>query len=363
MTNFLPDMVFPPGETIAEFLEEKDWNQEEFATRTGFSTKHISQLMTGKATITVDTAQILERVLGSNAQFWLNLETNYRNHLSRIETHKHCEDWVSWLDVLPLKELKQNGVLPQTRLTSEVKASFVEHCLRFFGVANPEQWQAKYASMEIAFRRSKSVETDIGAVSTWLRLGEIKAESMDDRVKYNKEKFKKTLSEIRKLTIQKPENFSPHLKRLCAESGVALVFVPSIAKAKVSGAARWLNNHKPIIQLSLFGKTNDKFWFTFFHEAAHILLHSDKKDVVYLDNPNEGNSGQEYELEADQWASNMLIPEKFTGDLKYLKTRQSVIAFAKTLEIHPGIVVGRLQHEKIIEQSWLNDLKVSYVFA
>ena len=69
------------------------------------------------------------------------------------------------------------------------------------------------------------------------------------------------------------EDFEPKLIELCAISGVVLALVSAIPGARVIGAARWIN-HRPVIQLSLFGKTNDRFWFTFFHEACHILNHA-----------------------------------------------------------------------------------------
>ena len=355
MTNYLPDTVFAPGETIAEYLEEKDWNQEEFAERMGYTTKHISQLMTGKATISIDTAQRLERVLGANTQFWLNLETNFRNNLARIEAKNQCAMWTDWLQQLPVKELKSAGILPNETQSKANKPDFVERCLKFFGVASPEQWQQKYFTMPVAFRRNQNGDADMGAIATWLRLGEVQAEAMDDKVKYDKSKFERALIKIRRLTTLPPQEFEPQLKQLCAESGVAFVMVPAIPKAKVSGVARWLNNHKAMIQLSLYGKTNDKFWFTFFHEAAHILLHG--KKGTFIDDIKGFQSKEENE--ANRYSRNMLIPEVeyksfiSKGDFN----REDIKSFAVKTQIHPGIVVGQLQHDKCINYNWHNDLK------
>lgn len=359
MTNYLPDAVFAPGETIAEYLEEKDWNQEEFAERMGYTTKHISQLITGKVSISIDTAQRLERVLGANAQFWLNLETNYRNNLARIEAKNQCAMWTDWLQLLPVKELKSAGILPNETQNKTNKPDFVERCLKFFGVASPEQWQQKYLTMPIAFRRNQNGAADMGAIATWLRLGEIQAEAMDDKVKYDKSKFERALIKIRRLTTLPPQEFDAKLKQLCAESGVAFVMVPAIPKAKVSGVARWLNNHKAMIQLSLYGKTNDKFWFTFFHEAAHILLHADNKEMVYLDNPQD-HTNEEREREADQWASQFIIPDAYVAQLQHLHSKQEIIDLATTLGIHPAMVVGRLQHDGIVQFHQFNELKTSF---
>ena len=133
----------------------------------------------------------------------------------------------------------------------------------------------------------------------------------------------------------------------------------------MSGVARWLSPSKPLIQLSLYGKTNDRFWFTFFHEAAHIILHADGKEEkksVFLDDSSAKNTNSIEEEEADKWASSILIPESEESRLSSLLSKTAVIEFAEQIKIHPGIVVGRLQHDRIIEMSWMNDLKVSYKF-
>jgi HTH-type transcriptional regulator/antitoxin HigA len=124
----------------------------------------------------------------------------------------------------------------------------------------------------------------------------------------------------------------------------------------VSGAARWLGN-KPVIQLSLYGKTNDRFWFTFFHEAAHVLKHSHK--AVFLDELDYGTEDQE-EQEANAFAADVLVPKAYQNDLPSLRSKEAVRAFAEQLGIHPGIVVGRLQHDGLIEPSRMNDLKDTF---
>ena len=73
----------PPGDTILDILEEKSWTQSEFADRTGYTTKHVSRLVQGKAVITEDTALRLERVLGGSAEFWLSREAKYREAIKR----------------------------------------------------------------------------------------------------------------------------------------------------------------------------------------------------------------------------------------------------------------------------------------
>lgn len=359
-STFSPDWVSPPGDTILDLIEERDWNQSELSRRLGFSTKHLNQLIKGKAALTEDAALRLERVLGSTANFWLNREVKYREHLARIETQELYISWVSWLDELPLADLKKAKVIPQERITNAVKPSLVGKLLSFFGVASPSDWQKYYGEMQLSFRRTRESQSDTGAITSWLRLGEIEAEKQDTP-KYNKNTFIRSLKSIRDLTVKSPEEFEPELRKLCADAGVKLVFVSAMKRTHVSGVARWLNGHSPLIQLSLYGKTNDKFWFTFFHEAAHILLHADQKNDIYLDDPNHSNGDSPKEAEANDWASNELIPKTHVHKLKNLVNKQDIIEFADSLDIHPGIIVGRMQYENLLRyQTNLNSLKQSF---
>lgn len=90
---FAPDWVSPPGDTIADVLEDRGWTQAELARRLGYTEKHVSQLINGKAAITEDTASRLERVLGSAAGFWLRREATYRERLERQQFAQHCAVW------------------------------------------------------------------------------------------------------------------------------------------------------------------------------------------------------------------------------------------------------------------------------
>lgn len=361
---FEPDWVSPPGESVLDIAEERGWTQTELAQRLGYSEKHISQLVNGKVPLSVEAAVRLERVLGSTAEFWLAREANYQRHLARLEATERHAEWAPWLDELPLKEMMTVGAIPKVRNDAKHKPGLVEQCLRFFGVASPEDWRKHYGGMQMAFRRTRAEQSDVGAISAWLRLGERQAEKLGGGPKYDRVRFEKALHSIRGLCCEAPDVFEPEMRRLLHEAGVILVLIPAIARAHVSGVARWLGP-RPVIQLSLYGKTNDRFWFTFFHEAAHILLHANTKEEkksVFLDDPNTSHSDDPQEQEANRWAGHCLIPAQYEAELPRLRSKAAVIEFAQRIGIHPGIVVGRLQHDRLIEPSWMNDLKQSFRF-
>lgn len=357
--TYQPDVISAPGETLLDILEEREITQKELAQRMGRPLKTINEIIKGKAAITPDTALQLEKALGAPASFWIQREAHYREYLVRLEEARSAKQWFPWVDLLPLKELCAAGVLPKVRLTAENKASLVHAALRFFGVASPDEWKAIYAQPQVAYRRTLEGQSDIAAIASWLRLGELEAQKTRC-AEFNRKRFEQVLTEIRSLTVESPEVFQPRMHELCIQAGVVLAFVPAIPKSHVSGVARWLKS-RPLIQLSLYGKTNDRFWFTFFHEAGHILKH-DKKEV-FLDEFIGKLIRSQQEDEANDFAASLLIPPQCQGELPYLKTKQAVNDFAARIGIHPGIVVGRLQHEEIIRRDWMNDLKVSFRWA
>ncbi len=358
-TPFTPDWVSPPGDTILDVLDERGWTQADLAARLGLSHKHVNQLVKGKVPLTEETALRLAQALGTSAGFWLTREARYRERIVRQESASRHAAWVPWLDELPVKELMHAGAIPERRIDAKSGPSLVDACLRFFGVASPDEWRTHYLGMEYAFRRSRAEQSDVGAISAWLRLGERETEKLEPRT-YDRSGFRVALREIRSLTVEPPAVFEPRVRALLRQAGVGFVLVPAIPRARVSGVARWLTPRYPLIQLSLYGKTNDRFWFTFFHEAAHILLHAADKKSVWLDDLTSPPPTDPSEEEANTWAADQLIPSRYASELVELDSKASVKAFARRIGVHPGIVVGRLQHDRLLPFRQMNDLKVSF---
>lgn len=353
---YLPDEVSAPGETLQELLDERGITQKELAVRTGRPIKTINEIIKGKAQITPETAVQFERTLGLPAAFWNEREAHYRGFLARLDAEQNAERWLTWLDELPLKELMKCGYLPKLRMSRDNRRILLDAALKFFGVASPEEWKKIYSTPQAAYRRTRQEQSDRAAIGSWLRLGELVAERSECG-RFDEKRFRNILGEVRTLTTTSPDHFEPEMQRLCAEAGVVLAFVPSIPRAHVSGAARWLKS-RAVIQLSLYGKTNDRLWFTFFHEAAHILLHG--RNEVFLDDIGHIAKQSDLEKEANQLAARFLIPPDMEKELPSLDTEQSIKIFAQQINIHPGIVVGRLQHEQLVPYARFNWLKETF---
>lgn len=368
-SQYLPDQVSPPGETLLETLEALGMSQAELALRTGKSKKNINEIIQGKAPIATDTALQLERVLGIPASFWNNRERAYRESLAQKQEKENLRSRVDWLNKFPIRIMADFGWIK--KVPDRVR-QLIE-ILNFFGVASIGQWQEVWSnSLSIFedfpdrvgssyFRQSSRFASNPWAVAAWLRRGEIEGLNIKC-APFDSLRFRDALSQIRSLTLEPPEVFKPEVERLCAAAGVAVVFIPELPKVRAWGAARWLSPHKALLQLSLRYKTDDHLWFSFYHESGHILLHP--RRAFFIDRDLREADDNLMENQANKFAEQMLIPAPLYRQFikKHDFSRLSVMDFAETLNIAPGIVVGRLQHEGRLPFSSLNDLKQGFAW-
>jgi HTH-type transcriptional regulator/antitoxin HigA len=350
--RYEPSQATPAGASLRATLTKLGMTQADLAARTGLSLKHINQVVQGVAPLTHETALLLEKVTGVPARVWNALEAHYRDRLARTEDRRKLENDAQWLKQIPVKELVNRGYLPKV---TDRGAILSEVC-RFFGVANKDAWETVWRSPLAAFRKSPTIESEAGAVAAWLRVGELEANSIQC-APFDARKFRETLHEIRSLTTADPEEFEPRLKKLCANAGVAVVFVPEIKGTRCWGATRWLTPTKALIQLSLRYKSDDHLWFSFFHEAAHLLLHSKKETFISTDRFTDTA-----EKEADSFAASYLIPRHYDSRLKEMSLGD-VREFAAQLGIAPGVVVGRLQKDGVLGWNEGNSLKRRFEFS
>jgi HTH-type transcriptional regulator/antitoxin HigA len=355
ITNtYEPDFVTAPGEFLEEKLQEIGMTQAELAERIGRTKKTVNEIVKGKAPLLPETAVQLERVLGIPARFWAHAEANFRQYLARNEEAEDLAGKKEWLERLPVGQLVKLGILskragPVDRL---------RELLNFFGVASLETLTRIGNDKCLAFRQSMAHEVDHYALLAWLRIGEIEAQHIHCEP-YDAAVFRKVLQEIRALSTGFSGRAVPKIQQLCASAGVALVFVPEIAGSRAWGVTQWNSADKAILQLSLRGKSDDQFWFTFFHEAAHILLHPKKEIYVEIDNEED-----EHEAEANRFARDILIPPVEWRKVLTSRPRSAahVRDWATRLGISPGILVGRLQHERLLPWTHLNGLKAKIHF-
>ena len=277
------ETAIPPGELLANHLAGREMSQAECARRCGRSPKLISEIVSGKAPIQPETALQLERVLGLRSNVWLGVESEYRLLLARRAEARQAEAERDWLASFPLGELIERGMIEKRNSV----AGTIDELLGFFGVASTEAWRDWYGSLRIVTRKTPGAESDHAALATWLRLGEIEGDDMLC-AEYDGIRFRKALTRIAE-AARRPDPRTWRLaKQLCQVAGVALVTVEPLPRAAIAGTARWLTPRKALIQLGGGDRDSNRPWFTFFHEAAHLLLHS--KKVVYVDPEGAGDA-------------------------------------------------------------------------
>ena len=349
--RYEPDYGVPPGDTLTEILEAVAMTQADLAARTGRPLKTINEIAKGKAAITPETSLQFEKVLGVPALFWNNLETNFQHFRAKQKEQEKLKGYVNWLEELPVKALIKRGWL---QATSD-PTNLVSQALGFFGVIDPTVWRHLWLNPKAAFHRSRAFTTSPGAMAAWLRMGELEGQKIACD-SFDRNKVRPQLDSLRELTNSSIVKLKKDLVNQCRKLGVAVVFVAELPGTHVCGATQWLSPDKALIQLSCRYKSDDQFWHAFFHEVGHIVLHG--KRSVFIDDSN-GTGTEEQEQEANEFASSVLVPPgKMRQFLKSWRGDQAALEqFARSLGIVPGIVVGQLQHMKVIAFHQYNNLK------
>jgi len=354
-----------PGEYIEEVLEARNMTQTELSKKTNLSEKLISEIVNQKTNLTTASANKISLALGINDSILNGFAKDYSRYHEQMKLEKEVAEESEWFkNNFDFKELKKHGIIVKTN-------DFIENCinlLKFLNVSDRKSFYDYYSNLKLEtnFRKTNNTPST-ESVAIWLQITKKYADeiiydnSEKDFPEYNKTKFKKALLEIRKLTIN--ENFEvvwEKMVELCNQSGVVLIKYPEIKGAKLYGISHWYNK-TPVIALSLRQKRNDHFWFTFFHEAGHIILHN-KRTIIDIE-----TCDNQIENEADHFALEVIYQgrqnyEQFKQSIKVPISKEEIIRFANTLNIHPGILVGALQHDKKIKFDYLNDLKTKVGF-
>ena len=347
MTKVHDFIATPPGATIREQLEDRGMSQKEFASRMNMSEKHISKLVNGEVQLTTDVAIRLETVLGVPAQFWIRLEAVYREKLLKHEAEANMESNIEIARQFPYNEMAQYGWVPATRKAAE-KA---ENLKRFFEVVDLTLLEDQQIT-KIACRRLAVTKKSDLALMAWAQEAKLLARDIETEP-INIKKLETEIPAIRACTKESPSAFAEDIAARLAACGIALVYLPSLKGSFLHGAT-FTDGKKIVTGITARGADADRFWFSLFHEMAHIIL-------GHINNANGLTDADE--READKWAGDILIPADAYVSFKRRGEfyEKAILNFANEQSIAPGIVVGRLQKDGMIEHNRLNHLKEQYV--
>lgn len=292
--------VSHPGLTLSEKLREMEMSVKEFAVRVSKPEKTIFAVIRGNSSITTEMAVAYEAVTKIPASFWLRKQQMYDEYRVRKKKEEEAEASIEWMKLFPYAEMAKRGWIAAGKTPEER----VRNLFEYFGVSTEKAWEDYYLNqkLKIAFRVSLSSAKDPHAMSAWLRQGELQAQAVKHDIPFDEKTLKAILPVMKQLMVDGPNDFFQQLQELCRSCGMILITTPTLPKAPINGATRWIRD-TPVIQLSGRYKGYDNLWFNFFHEVGHILLHG-KKDI-FLENAGVCGQDKAKEKEADTFASNI----------------------------------------------------------
>ncbi len=350
-------LAFHPGYYIADIIEDMEISQAEFAIRLGTTPKTVSKLINGQCNLSNDLAQKLSIMLGTGIEIWLNLQKTYDQKIAEIEQQRCFDSQSEIVDLIDYSYFTRIAKLPNTRDKLEKTANLCS----FFKVSDLRILREPDFLVNYRTGISSVEEKNIVNAQAWLQTA-INFANMSQIPKFNVEKLKGHLPEIRSMTIQKPEFFLPRLKNIFSECGVIFVLLPHLKNSGIYGAVKWFTPDRVMLAMNDRRCYADTFWFSLFHEIGHVLQQKHKTTFISSCTQDMKQIDSKFEQEADEFSSNYLIPKCYYKKIcfnPYISDAE-ICCFAKEIGIHPGIVAGRLQHDKIIAPNRCAQLKVKY---
>ncbi|NJN86822.1 MAG: HigA family addiction module antidote protein [Leptolyngbyaceae cyanobacterium SL_7_1] len=343
----LPARVPPPGRILVRELETRGWTQKDLAEITGRPVQTINEIVQAKKQITPETALDFGEAFGTSAEFWTNLETNYRLYLARKDNQARDITRKSQLySLAPISELLKRGWIQATDSIDDLE----EKVCDFFGIDSIDQ----PPKLAINFRCSQERDPEAIAQLAWAKQVENLA-AQQTVSSFDRKQLRAAIPKILALTRHAED--VQHIPDLLLSLGVHFVIVPHLSKTYLDGAAFYLDSH-PIVALTLRYDRIDSFWFTLMHELGHIVA---GHQGSYLD--DLGNLAvNDEESEANQLAANWLIDsqalQEFVVQHKPRFSRKAIEQFAQSQNRHPGIILGRLHNDNLVPHKNLRVLLI-----
>ena len=350
--------AFHPGYYVAEFTEELGIKTHELALRLGLSPRIVTLIINGKERITSDISHKLSAMTGTSAELWLGLQAEYDNNIQQINQEQQLEGQREVEKGLDYQYFEKVAGLPHTRLWRERIINLCSYLnvsdLRILGKQN----------IVINFRKGiKHLDTQkMVNAQAWVQTAVNIARAYPVGVA-QLHILEAKLPEIREMTLKAPTEFLPAIIRIFKESGVSFILLPYLKNSCINGAVKWLDNEHVLLAINDRRCYADTFWFSLFHEIRHIL--QKKVQNVFLScthNDNISSIDEELERDADKFARDYLIPPKeyaiFEKSNNFLEA--DIRKFAQEVHIHPGVLVGRLQHDRHIAPSQYNQFREKY---
>ena len=335
-----PARVSPPGSLIRRELAARGWTQRDLAEIMGRPEQVISEIVRGNKQVTPETAWQLAAAFGTSAELWMNLQANYQLYLTRRYSNRSDIAKKSRLHSLaPVSELVKRGWIERGATLDDLERNLCE----FLGLTSPSDQPQLVAS----FRHTVARRPDASASFAWLKRVEHLCRQQPGGP-VDRQAVACLIPELVRHALE-PEQVAL-VPALLRETGLHFAIVPHLRGTYLDGAALSLES-RPLVALTVRYDRIDSFWFTLLHELAHVVA---GHTGVFLDaicDPGEVDRSEE-EKEADELASSWLIDsarlKEFVRRTQPRFSGAKIAAFAAGINLHPGIVLGRLQYEGLV---------------
>lgn len=334
-----------PGQLIGALLEERGWTRRVLAIVLGMDETKVNRIVADKRPVTAPLAISLGEAFGIPAERFLAIQSAYDLAKAQIEVRPDPTRNVRahLFGGLPVAEMIKRGWLAADDVRDV--ANVEKELAKFFGVASVNE-------IEILPHAAKRTETNVPvtpAQLAWLyRVRQIAAEMVVGP--YSATATRSAINKRLPALLSAPEE-ARKVPRILAECGIRYVIVESLPSAKIDGVCFWLADSAPVIGMSLRFDRIDNFWFVLRHELEHVQRQHGKAAAV-IDAELEGEragTGEnvaEEERVANQAASDFCIPSRdmdaFIARKDPLFSERDILGFARTLNVHPGLVAGQL---------------------
>ena len=354
-STFQPNWASPPGETIAAILKARAIPLHRFCELIGLKEQQTLGLLRGHHRIDSKLAARISASVGSTPRFWIERERKFQSNLRALEICRPALD--QWFRTFPIAKMREMGWIP--RVTTQAEVPF--ELLDFFGVSSVQEWKDTYVGRleQTRFRTSQTFDNSAPATTAWLRRGELVADDMSCRT-WNRKSFQKCLLALKPLSTESsPRRFLPILQTECARHGVAVVVERCPSGCAASGATLMLESKRALLLLSARFLSDDHFWFSFFHEAGHLVLHGEALNIEGTD-----SASPEKEAEANEFAQKIILDPEGEASLASIPMNKFAIArLARRCNVSKGLIVGQLQNRNRLSQSGFNWFKARYKVA
>ena len=334
-----------PGQLIQELLADRGWTQRVLAIVLGADETGVNKVVSGKRQVDASLALALSDVFDVPAERFLELQKSYDLATARIIARPNpiratrAQLYAS----LPIAEMMKRGWIAadDIRNVRQVEDSVA----RLFGAASIDE-------IEILPHAAKKTAV-AGPVTppqlAWMyRVKQISDDMLPAR--YTRSAVRSAIPKLKKLLFSAEE--ARHVPRILSDCGIRFVVVESLSSAKIDGVSFWLDDSSPVIGMSFRYDRIDNFWFVLRHELEHVIQRHGLSAAM-LDAELEGDKAgtgehlPEEERVANEAAADFCVPrEKLKSFIarKYpLFSERDILGFARTIQIHPGLIAGQLQ--------------------